>query len=132
MSNKLILILVVFIYSCSQENKMEPTAEQISTTLNKFESDNGEVLKAIYNNDGVFNWVLAVNGISSTGSWKGYASAMCNTLYEVNILNSSNKDTAIEHGVRIVDARKLIDSNGNFREASLGSADCKTFQMNDI
>jgi hypothetical protein len=126
-----IVLATIFISSCS-DNRISPTNEQIDSTLKKLEEENEQVIQAIYNEGGVYNWVVAVNGASSPGSWKGYASAMCNTLYEANILSETNKNTTISHGVRVVDARKYMDTNGNFREASLGSADCKTFQMNDI
>jgi hypothetical protein len=83
---------------------------------------------------GIYNWVVGVNApYDSQGSWKGYASAMCNTLYEVNILSKDKPaNSTINHGVRVVDIGKFNSTNGNWRKSSLGSANCKTWKMNNI
>ena len=69
-----------------------PSQETIQATLQRLESENESVLQARYNEGGAYNWVVIVNRATSSGSWKGYARALCNTLYETNILNEENKN----------------------------------------
>ena len=113
-----------------KSQKVSPSQAQITQVLNLLKSENTEVLDAIYNEGGTYNWVVAVNG---TGNWMGYSSAMCNTLYEVGILGKDiPHESTIEHRVRVVDFNKFIETDGHFRKSSLGSTDCKTWEMNKI
>jgi len=114
--------------------KVKPNKEQIAQVLSLFKSENTQVLQSVYNEGGVYNWVVGVNAPYDTqGSWKGYASTMCNTLYEVNILSKDKPaNSTIDHGVRVIDIGKFISTDGHWRKSSLGSANCKTWKMNNI
>ncbi len=118
----------------SKPSKIKPNEEQIAQVLSLFKSENDSVLQSVYNEGGVYNWVVGVNApYDAQGSWKGYASAMCNTLYEVNILSKDKPaNTTIDHGVRVIDIGKFISTDGHWRKSSLGSANCKTWKMNNI
>jgi len=110
--------------------KVSPTQAQITQVLDLLKSENTEVLDALYNDGGAYNWVVAVNG---TGNWMGYSSAMCNTLYEVGILGKDiPPESTIDHRMRVVDFNKFIETDGHFRKSSLGSTDCKTWKMEKI
>ena len=135
----LLISFVVWAYSylddsSSSTEKAKPTQQQITQVLGLFKSENTLVLQSVYNEGGIYNWVVGVNApYDSQGSWKGYASAMCNTLYEVNILSKDKPaNSTINHGVRVVDIGKFNSTNGNWRKSSLGSANCKTWKMNNI
>jgi len=134
------LLTLLILSGCSQSSpdkaqqektqKISPTQAQISQVLGLLKSENTDVVDALYNDGGSYNWVVAVNG---TGSWMGYASAMCNTLYEVGILGKDiPHESTIDHRLRVVNLSKFNETNGNFRKASLGSTDCKTWKMNKI
>ena len=134
------LLTLLILSGCSQSSpdkaqqektqKISPTQAQISQVLGLLKSENTDVGDALYNDGGSYNWVVAVNG---TGSWMGYASAMCNTLYEVGILGKDiPHESTIDHRLRVVNLSKFNETNGNFRKASLGSTDCKTWKMNKI
>ena len=110
---------------------IKPSESLIEETLEKLKSENNQVITSFYNDGGIFNWVVVVNGASSPGSWKGYANALCNTLYDTGVLTEANKADAIEHRLRVVDASKLKNSNGDMRGSSLGSSNCKDFSMSD-
>ena len=113
-----------------KSQKVSPSQAQITQVLNLLKSENTEVLDAIYNEGGTYNWVVAVNG---TGSWMGYASAMCNTLYEVGILGEDiPHESTVDHRMRVVDLSKFIETDGHSRKSSLGSTDCKTWKMEKI
>ena len=114
--------------------KVKPSKEQIAQVLSLFKSENTLVLQSVYNEGGVYNWVVGVNAPYDTqGSWKGYASTMCNTLYEVNILSKDKPaNSTIDHGVRVIDIGKFISTDGHWRKSSLGSANCKTWKVNNI
>jgi hypothetical protein len=134
----LLISLVVWMFSDNDSSpssvKTKPTQQQIARVLGLFKSENTLVLQSVYNEGGIYNWVVGVNApYDSQGSWKGYASAMCNTLYEVNILSKDKPaNSTINHGVRVVDIGKFNSTNGNWRKSSLGSANCKTWKMNNI
>ena len=134
------LLTLLVLSGCSQSSpdkaqqektqKISPTQAQISQVLGLLKSENTDVVDALYNDGGSYNWVVAVNG---TGSWMGYASAMCNTLYEVGILGKDiPHESTIDHRLRVVNLSKFNKTNGDFRKASLGSTDCKTWKMNKI
>jgi hypothetical protein len=145
---RLLFIIPLLIIGCSETSsssdaaapdkpkiqKINPNQAQIDQVLSLLKSENTDVLQAVYNDGGVYNWVVGVNApYDAQGSWKGYASAMCNTLYEVKILGKDiPANTTIDHGVRVVDIDKFSDSNGSFRKASLGSTNCKTWKMSNI
>lgn len=113
-----------------KSQKVSPTQAQITQVINLLKSENNEVLDALYNDGGPYNWVVAVNG---TGNWMGYSSAMCNTLYEVGILGKDiPPESTIDHRMRVVDFNKFIETDGHFRKSSLGSTDCKTWKMEKI
>ncbi len=106
--------------------RQSPSQAQISQILALLKSENEEVVDAFYNEGGVYNWVVGVNG---TGNWMGYSSALCNTLYEVGILGKDiSHDATIEHRLRVVNISKFIETNGHFRKSSLGSTNCKTWK----
>tara|TARA_B100000780_G_scaffold268972_1_gene227388 strand:+ start:525 stop:998 length:474 start_codon:yes stop_codon:yes gene_type:complete len=135
----LLISVVVWILSdggdsSSSTVKAKPTQQQIAQVLGLFKSENTRVLQSVYNEGGVYNWVVGVNApYDSQGSWKGYASAMCNTLYEVNILSKDKPaNSTIDHRVRVIDIGKFNSTDGNWRKSSLGSANCKTWKMNNI
>lgn len=130
MYRTLVILITSLLASCGAE-KLSPTDEQIQATLNYIKTENSEViLDAVYNAGGVYNWVVSVR--TDGTSRKGLARAICNDLYSTGILTQENKSTTIDHGLRVVDAERFAATGGNFREASLGSADCKTFQMFDM
>ena len=118
----------------SKPAKIKPSEQEITQVISLLKSENTEVLQAIYNEGGTYNWIVGVNAPSDgQGSWKGYASAMCNTLYEVNILSKDKShNSTIDHGVRVVDISKFNSTNGSFRKSSLGSTNCKTWEMSNI
>jgi hypothetical protein len=134
----LLISFVVWVFSDNDSSpssvKTKPTQQQIARVLGLLKSENTLVLQSVYNEGGIYNWVVGVNApYDSQGSWKGYASAMCNTLYEVNILSKDKPaNSTINHGVRVVDIGKFNSTNGNWRKSSLGSANCKTWKMNNI
>ena len=114
--------------------KIKPSQTQINQVLTALKSENSDVVDAIYNEGGIYNWVVGVNApFDGQGSWMGYAMAMCNTLYEYGVLTKGDSASkTISHGVRVVDMGKFSSTNGSFRKASLGSCDCKTWKMNQI
>lgn len=103
----------------------DPMAEK---TIALFDQEK-EVTKVFFEKGQSVEWKLAVNASSAdlkTKSWNGYASAMCNYLYETGYINRSKT-----HIVRIVDAKTLMDNGGNWRGASVGSCNCKSWEPFD-
>lgn len=135
----LLISIVIWMFSYNSDDsssakKVKPTQQQIVQVLSLFKSENTEVLESFYNEGGIYNWVVGVNApYDSQGTWKGYARAMCNTLYEVNILSKDKPaNLTIDHGVRVIDISKFNSTNGSWRKSSLGSTNCKTWKMNNI
>ena len=142
----IVITFIAFIFSPNEDTssssdikiskpaKIKPSEQQITQVISLLKSENTEVHQAIYNEGGAYNWIVGVNAPSDgQGSWKGYASAMCNTLYEVNVLSKDKShNSTIDHGVRVVDISKFNSTNGSFRKSSLGSANCKTWEMSNI
>jgi len=143
MKNILFALMIFGIIGCSDTSTTDnqpkppiisPTQTEINQVLTALKSENSDVVDAIYNEGGTYNWVVAVNApFDGQGSWMGYASAMCSTLYEYGIINKEDSvSKTVMHGVRVVDIGKFSSTNGNFRKASLGSCNCKTWKMNKI
>jgi hypothetical protein len=140
----IILTLIAFgLIGCSDSTstpvepkpeKIKPSQTQINQVLSALKLENSDVVDALYNDGGSYNWVVGVNApFDGQGSWMGYAMAMCNTLYEYGVLTKGEPTSkTISHGVRVVEMAKFSSTNGNFRKASLGSCDCKTWKMNKI
>tara|TARA_B100000214_G_C23783790_1_gene542601 strand:- start:73 stop:702 length:630 start_codon:yes stop_codon:yes gene_type:complete len=131
------IFLGIFIASISNSDKstkrIEPTDLQISSVRSAIAQEFNAVIQVIYNNGGIYNWVIVVDDMyGKSGSWKGYARSICNILYEKEILKNDNLNKTIDHRVRIVDRSKLMNSNGNYRNSSLGSTNCKTWEMSNI
>tara|TARA_B110000196_G_scaffold135152_1_gene117150 strand:+ start:75 stop:620 length:546 start_codon:yes stop_codon:yes gene_type:complete len=137
----IVIVVSYFLYDDSETSssdsaqqakpqKISPTQTQITQVIDLLKSENSEVLDALYNDGGAYNWVVAVNG---TGNWMGYSSTMCSTLYEVGILGEDiAHESTIDHRMRVVNLNKFIETDGHFRKSSLGSTDCKTWKMNKI
>ena len=126
-----------YIFSDSSSEKsiklIKPTDSKINSVVRAIETEFQSVYQVIYNSDGIYNWIIVVNDPNAmSGSWKGYSRAICNILYEKNVLSKNNLSTTIDHRVRIVDRTKFINTDGNFRRSSLGSTNCKTWEMRDI
>lgn len=77
------------------------------------------VLDVLYDEREPVNWHV---GVKDNGSERhGFASYLCNTLHE----NGAPTKGVI---LRIIDIEAVVHRNATFREASLGSANCETFE----
>ena len=128
---KLAILFVLPVLNACGGGAESPSSESIANTLEYLKVNNAEVvLDAQYNEGSPFNWVIYAEDNGSNR--KGLANALCNDLYETGILARDNLDASISHGIRIVDRALMMSTSGDYRSSSLGSADCKSFEMFDI
>ena len=128
---KLAILLVLPVLNACGGGAESPSSESIASTLEYLKVNNAEVvLDAQYNEGSPFNWIIYAE--DNGNNRKGLANALCNDLYETGILARGTLDASTSHGIRIVDRELMISTSGNYRSSSLGSADCKSFEMFDI
>ena len=120
---------------------LSDSSKVIETTKAQFQKET-QVVAVVFQPGEVVEWKLVVDGRvfkNSAGNvtqsfnvrdslrkktWNGFASAMCNILYQTGYAKKSDKKS---HVIRVVDGLTLQRTNYHWKKSSLGSCNCKTW-----